>query len=274
MKIIVFGGRGMLGSTLVRKLVEAGYDPEAPTCRILEVKDVPDLSSYDLVFNCLGAIPQKKGDYATMVWANTVVPRLLSRTARKLVHFSTDCVFSGLRNMREKYLENDGDWSTDDYGWTKRNGEISDDPNVLTIRTSIIGHRGPVGLLDWFLTGNHPINTKGVREVKGYCNHHWNGFTTNELANILIKNMRIVQDLLRGVVQLGGEGVSKYYLLCKIKEIYQIDTEVQPITVVPMINKCLETSKSILPYIVIKPLQQQITEMREDELRWGGLGAL
>ena len=127
MKIIVFGSCGMLGSTLVKKLLDAGYLPDTPVHRITQANDIPDLKGYDLVFNCLGAIPQKKSSFENMVWANTIIPRLMSRTSRKLVHFSTDCVFSGLYNPG-RYNENDGDWSTDDYGWTKRNGEMLNNP--------------------------------------------------------------------------------------------------------------------------------------------------
>lgn len=271
MRLIVLGHAGMLGSTLYRKLIDTGYSPEIVSYKIFTVQDVPDLSCYDIVFNCIGAIPQKKRNFADMVWANVVIPRLLSRTARKLVHFSTDCVFSGLHNTSDGYQDTTTDWGVDDYSWSKRHGEIKDSPGVLNIRTSIIGHRGPVGLLDWFLYGTHPKNDEGTEYVAGYANHYWNGFTTNELANIIIRNINYIQACLSGVVQLGGEKISKYVLLDTIKKVYLKNTIIQSEAGGPTINKCLQTSLVGSGFSHSrKPVEKQIREMREDEIRWFG----
>jgi dTDP-4-dehydrorhamnose reductase len=247
MKCLVIGSNGMLGSTLMSSLIQAGIDVDSYNDRIL-TPNFHDFFYYDLVFNCIGAIPQKHPSFEQMLWVNSVFPRLLSRKANKVIHFSTDCVFSGLHNLG-LYKWDDTDWATDDYGWTKRQGEIIDSPRVLTIRTSIIGHHGPTGLLEWFLYGDHPST------VSGYVNHYWNGFTTTELSNILIKNITSLKDAW-GLWQLGGERISKYELLKLIASIYDMATVVKPDETAE-VNKCLQSNVPIL----IKPLAQQLSEM-------------
>ena len=264
MKILVLGYRGMLGSTLYRKLVEQ-WGVECVLGHSVRINSVFDyvrefddgkvLSGYDIVFNCIGAIPQKQPTTEELIWNNITLPMLLSRDCKKVVHFSTDCIFSGKTGQ---YSSDSEDWATDMYGWTKRMGEVYDQ-NVVVIRTSIIGHRGPKGLLEWFLNGTHT-------EVGGYVNHFWNGCTTNELAFLICNNFNFFLNG-RGLLQLGGQRVSKYELLCMVADVYGVSTVIKKV-------ECPQTvDKSLLPnhkyFSVFKPLIMQLAEMRQEEQRWG-----
>ena len=130
----------------------------------------------------------------------------------KLIHISTDCVFSGLRkNYSEKHKPDPKDL----YGKSKLNGEFSSTKN-LVIRTSIIGHElnNKRGLLEWFL--------KQKKEVYGYENAYFSGLTTYELSKI-IYNKILFNKKIFGLYHISGNKISKYRLLQKIKKIYKLN---------------------------------------------------
>jgi dTDP-4-dehydrorhamnose reductase len=129
----------------------------------------------------------------------------------RLIHISTDCIFSGLKG---NYAENDTPDATDLYGKTKLLGEINY-KNAVTIRTSVIGHEVSTtqGLLDWFLSQS------GV--VKGFEKAIFSGLTNIELAKIIYKTI-IPNYNLKGIYHISGETISKYRLLLIIKKIYNM----------------------------------------------------
>ncbi|RZJ46767.1 MAG: SDR family oxidoreductase, partial [Flavobacterium sp.] len=168
----------------------------------------------DIIINCIGMLidsSRKKPDET--IYGNAYFPFLLKKIAEeisaKLIHISTDCVFSGKSG---KYTETSLKDATDLYGLSKSLGEIIDDKN-LTIRTSIIGpelkQKGE-GLFHWFM------NQKGT--INGYKSNIWSGVTTLELAKFLefiIENPRV------GLVHLTNNGaISKFDLLKLFNEIY------------------------------------------------------
>lgn len=135
-----------------------------------------------------------------------------------MIHFSTDCVFSGKRG---NYVETDISDSDDLYGRTKYLGEIGNAANVLTLRTSVIGHemRNPVSLLEWFIAQNN-------RQVHGYTQAMYSGVTTNWLAEVVA---RIINQRLNGLYQVTSEApVSKYELLSMIRDEYGLNIAIVP----------------------------------------------
>ncbi len=193
MKIAVLGASGMLGhkmfQLLGRRFEEVWAlmleDPAAPPfgrVELLQGKRVvpgcdamsfPALSRAlaelrpDVVVNAVGIIKQRDSARAAVpcIALNALLPHQLADCAAswggRVIHFSTDCVFSGRRG---NYTEDDVPDAGDLYGRTKCLGEVSRD-NALTLRTSIIGreltaHRS---LLDWFLSQNHGT-VKGFRK--------------------------------------------------------------------------------------------------------------
>lgn len=168
----------------------------------------------DFVINCIGVLingSQNSPDNA--IYSNSYFPHYLSKISDekdfKLIHISTDCVFSGKGG---KYVEDSVKDATDIYGLSKSLGEIVDDKN-LTIRTSIIGpeikEKGE-GLFHWFLSQEG--------KIYGYRSNFWSGVTTLELAYfidwILDKNFK-------GLVHLtNNEAISKYDLLALVAKIF------------------------------------------------------
>lgn len=170
----------------------------------------------DVVINCVGIIKQKLNyqNIREAIAINASLPHYLAHLCQRknirLVHISTDCVFSGNRG---RYTELDHPDAKDLYGRTKRYGELLTFPNTLTLRTSIIGHEqgSHYALLDWFLAQDE--------EVRGFSQALFSGFTTLELSRLLEKIILHFPDL-RGLYHLSAEPIDKCSLLKLIAEIY------------------------------------------------------
>ncbi len=223
-KVLVLGGTGMLGSKVYevlskrfttlatsRSFIEGFIPMDAMDSR--RVRDVVSSTGADVVVNCIGVLKDET-DLITNITVNTMFPHQLARYCRRLIHISTDCVFSGDSGWYDEEHSPDAD---DLYGRTKLWGEVQY-KNCLTIRTSFIGREG--GLLKWF------IDNDGGK-VQGYTNAIFNGFTTQALAN-LIGNL--IEDLpdMYGLYHVSSNPISKYDLLVKIRDAMQLDIEIEP----------------------------------------------
>ena len=136
----------------------------------------------------------------------------------RLIHISTDCVFSGEKG---NYLETDQSDAKDLYGKTKFLGELTSYKNSITLRSSIIGPelKGRLSLLEWFL------NTK--ESVNGFTNAIYSGFTTLELTNI-IENYVIPNPNISGLFNVSSDSISKYDLLEIIAKVYKKNVSIKP----------------------------------------------
>ncbi len=163
----------------------------------------------DVVVNAIGIVKQRSTatDPVLSISVNSLFPHRLAKlcdaAGARLIHFSTDCVFSGRRG---EYVEDDVPDPIDLYGRSKLLGEV-DAHGVLTIRTSIIGREleNMTGLLEWFL------GQAGGR-VKGFTRVTWGGVTTNFLAHTVAQLIREAPDI-SGIFHLSGPAISKYQLL-------------------------------------------------------------
>lgn len=178
--MIVLGSNGMLGSMicfLATKYNRPFVSLSKSDFNIYDNISKLDtyLSSDSIIINCIGAIPQKDYSIEEYNIINTIFPQNLSIYCKmkhiKLIHISTNCVFSGSSDSTEMDIPN----ATDIYGISKYLGEPS---YGLVIRCSIIGPEKHTfcGLLEWFLHSN---------EVYGFIDSFWNGITTLELSNII-----------------------------------------------------------------------------------------
>ena len=152
-------------------------------------------------------------NYLSTIYINSLLPhriaKICSKFSIRLINFSTDCVFSGVRG---NYTEDDIPDPIDFYGRTKLVGEVNYG-NVLTIRTSFIGHQinSKYGLLEWFLTQKD--------NCKGFVNAIYSGLPTIEIAKILNDHI-IFNKKLKGLYQISGNAINKYELLSLINKIY------------------------------------------------------
>ena len=260
MKILILGASGMLGHNLfetfsendqfetfgvIRKNVDTGFFKK----NLKRLKQISDANKIDeiskllkevspkVVINCIGLIKQKNNSQsiADSIELNSLFPHLLHQASlgvgAKLIHFSTDCVFSGKKG---NYKEKDKSDSVEIYGLSKRLGEI-DSNRALTLRTSIIGHeiKSHVSLLDWFL------NQEG--SVKGYKKAIFSGLTTIEISKVL-QQIILNNFNLSGIYHLSANSISKYDLLKLVAKIYKKNIEILEDTEVK-IDRSLDSSK-------------------------------
>jgi len=262
MKIIVLGATGMLGFGIFKSLsLNTKYDVYGTTRSINKFKkffsdeeqnkiinfDALDEEGHlqeifreispDYVINCIGLITQ--GDINNksaipFISLNSLFPHKVEKECcihkAKLVHFSTDCVFSGLMgNYSEKSIPD----AVDYYGRSKLLGEV-DHPPHLTIRTSIIGHEllTNKSLIDWFLSQN---------EVHGYENAVFSGLPVNHISEVL-NNFVLGKDLPEGIYHLSGDPINKYELLKKVASVYEKNIKINRNTDYA-VDKSLDSSR-------------------------------
>jgi len=261
MRVLILGASGMLGHKL-RQVFRDRFDTWATVRsdyrkylsydlfdqeRLLGGVDVFDFNKVveavrtaqpDVVINCIGInkqLPTAK-DPVISLTVNSLFPHHLARlcqsTSASLVHISTDCVFSGHKGM---YTEDDLPDSDDLYGRSKLLGEV-DNPSCLTLRTSFIGRELETanGLVEWFLS-----NRSGC--VQGYTNAIFTGFPTLILARIIADVIDRHADL-SGLYHLSSEPISKFQVLCLLRDVFQVPIEIEPFSSV-CVDRSLDSGR-------------------------------
>ncbi len=258
-KLLIFGGQGMLGSMLVDYF--HGYsdyhvfyttrEKRDPGGLYLDAEDpilldkVIECVSPDIAINCMGILNQyAQANPQLAYWVNGLVPHrirhAMEKNQGKLIHISTDCVFSGERGGHTEVDEPDG---KSVYAKSKALGEVAESPH-LTIRTSIIGpeiRQHGIGLLHWFL------QQKG--EISGYSQAFWNGVTTLELAHC-IRHV-IEEEPVSGLLHITApEPISKYELL----KLFQLEFQKEDVIIREddsvSLNRTLKKSRADFHYSV------------------------
>jgi dTDP-4-dehydrorhamnose reductase len=179
----------------------------------------------DIIINAAGVTIRRLEDSSLnqIIFTNSLLPNILNKWSEKhncrLIHFSTDCVFSGKKG---KYKENDITDALDIYGKTKSLGEVNSD-HCLTLRSSMVGFElnNKTELLEWvFKNQNKTIN--------GFSNIIYSGITTSLMSKIIIKIIKDFPDLT-GIYNVSSTPISKYYLLKKINTIFDLNIEIKSI---------------------------------------------
>ncbi len=246
MNVLVLGADGMLGHQLVRGLVAANHEVVAVTrrvpmpltrealegARIVTGVDVRILDTIvgavggarpAAVLNCIGIVKQRTEakDALESIRVNSVFPHALASlcatVGARLVHLSTDCVFSGRAG---NYTEDDLPDPIDLYGRSKLLGEISA-PGCLTLRTSIIGLElmRRESLLEWFLRQNE--------SATGWTRARYSGVTTIELSRLVVRLLQERPDL-EGIWQVSSDPITKYDLLVMLRDAIRRDVAIVP----------------------------------------------
>jgi dTDP-4-dehydrorhamnose reductase len=185
----------------------------------------------DVVVNCAGLTKHLIGgnDPIPALTMNSLLPHRLAElcgiAGARLIHVSTDCVFSGKAG---NYHETDHPDASDVYGKTKHLGEVAG-PNLITLRTSTIGHEMNTrfGLLEWFLA---------QKECKGYRRAIFSGLPTVEFARV-VRDLVIPNRELSGLYHVGANPINKDSLLRIISKTYGC-----PTTIVPDDDLCIDRS--------------------------------
>jgi dTDP-4-dehydrorhamnose reductase len=246
LKVLVLGASGLIGSTFLRVLSEkpsldvfgtlrSGYFglqlKDIASSKIFTGVDVEDDSKVldtfaaihpDVVINCVGVTKHKDDGNQPInaIKLNALFPHRLAQICSlldiRLIHVSTDCVFSGKNGF---YSESDQPDANDIYGKSKALGEVLYG-DALTIRTSTIGHElnTSYGLLNWFLSQTD--------KCKGFKKAVFSGLPTVVLAQVF-KDHILNNRALKGLYHVAAAPINKYDLLQLIAETYgkKIDIE-------------------------------------------------
>ena len=228
-KILVIGCKGMAGH-VVKNYLEStqNYDVWGLARGVLaekiinldvsstkKLKNVLNKGDFDVVINCIGLLNKTAEDNPELaIWFNSYFPHLLASFGEKynfkLIHISTDCVFSGKEGA---YKEDSFKNGIGFYAQSKALGEVVNSKD-LTFRTSIIGPElkpDGIGLFHWFM------NQAGV--ISGFTEVFWTGVTTIELAKAI--NEAIIQELT-GLYQLtNSTKICKYDLVSDLNRVFK-----------------------------------------------------
>jgi dTDP-4-dehydrorhamnose reductase len=245
--VLVLGATGMLGNAVLRLFARSegisvrGTVRSMRSARLLPANLQPllvdgvDIEQFDslargiaktrpdVVINCIGVVKQlaEADDPLTALPINSLLPHRLAQLCAiaeaRLVHVSTDCVFSGGKGM---YTEADFPDANDLYGRSKYLGEV-DYPHAITLRTSIIGHEldGARSLLCWFLAQSG--------SVRGFTKAIFSGLPTVELARV-IRDHVLPHPELHGLYHVSAAPINKYDLLQLIAGTYGKSIDIQP----------------------------------------------
>jgi dTDP-4-dehydrorhamnose reductase len=248
MKVLILGGSGMVGHALIKNL-SVKYEVfsilrqrkdlestkffkkilEKNKCIFLDdinqhkkLDEVVKKISPDILINCIGVIKQR-GDVnniLNMIKINALLPHILNeicfKNKVKLIHLSTDCVFSGKKGY---YKESDNPDPVDKYGASKLLGEIVEG-DALTIRTSFIGPElfNKKSLFEW-------IKSQKDGEIDGFDKAIYSGLTTYAFAKV-IEQIIDKHLQLNGIWQVSSDPISKFDLIVLINLIFKLNIKI------------------------------------------------
>lgn len=272
MKILVLGANGMAGHVISAYLDEKGYDVYGFARSKLKNKNITgfigdarniesiiriiESEKIDIVVNAIGILNDDcDKNPLNSIYINSYFPHLLAskiiNSNVKIIHLSTDCVFSGTSGPYTELSKKDG---TRFYDQSKSLGELIDDKN-LTFRTSIIGpdiNKDGKGLVNWFLSQKD--------KVDGYEGVLWTGVTTLVLAEAIEK---AIKERITGVYHLvNNKTISKFKLLTFINAHMNRNIIINKVYL-PIISKQLINTREDLSYEV-----PQYEDMIKSMIKW------
>jgi dTDP-4-dehydrorhamnose reductase len=259
-RVLVVGASGMLGHEAIRVLAPdfevwgacRNLD-ELPSLGIPADRLLPGLDASraesaleilervrpDVCLNAAGIVKQRAEAKAAVpsIAVNSLWPHVLAEACVKysarMVHVSTDCVFSGATG---NYSERDVPDDFDLYGRSKLLGEVTDQSHVVTLRTSIIGWQigVPTGLVAWFAAHRR-------EPLKGFRRAIFSGLTTRVLTEV-IRDVIIPDPSLSGLWHVSADPIDKYTLLLDLARHMGWNVQITPVDE-PAIDRSLDSTR-------------------------------
>jgi dTDP-4-dehydrorhamnose reductase len=266
-KVVILGSTGMLGNAVAKTFLN-NKNFETITSYRKESHKLNDNSFYfdatkdsfnniphcDYIINCIGIIkPYMKNNMISNVHVNSIFPHVLSQwctnNGTKMIHITTDCVFSGDSGFYTEVSSHD---CLDEYGKSKSLGEPSE---CMVLRTSIIGEEihSFSSLISW-------VKSQNGKTISGYTNHMWNGMTTTQYAKCCIE---IIEKNLyeNGLFHIHSDDVTKYDLVKMIAEEFKLKLTINPKVVENSCNRTLRSLKNLNAKLTIDKIENQLKEI-------------
>jgi dTDP-4-dehydrorhamnose reductase len=260
MRILILGGNGMIGHkmyqiisknhqdtwvTLRNSLSSYSYSEIYNFTKVIDNIDLVnfklllkqlDLINPDVIINACGITIRRGIDAlkSNSIILNSALPHFLKEWVtsnnKRLIHFSTDCVFSGAKG---DYLDNDNKDAYDLYGSTKSMGEVIDSKYAITLRGSMIGSEleNKTELFEWFLKQKN-------KTIKGFSKVIYSGITTTKMAEIVIKLIDHYQNI-SGIYNISSKPISKFELLKLWNDFFDINANIE-------IDKSYTSNKNLI----------------------------
>lgn len=266
-KVIILGSTGMLGNEVLMHFLKAeGFDVNSSVrdgrfkigCNFFfdpTIDNVASLPFADFYINAIGVIkPHMLKDLKTSIYINSIFPRELAdeceKRDSKLIHITTDCVFSGKNGNYNEYSLHD---ALDEYGKSKSLGEPE---NCMVVRTSIIGPElhNKVSLISW-------VQAQTGKEINGFTNHLWNGITTLQYAKVCEK---IINENLysNGLYHIHSPNtVNKFELVTIIDYKYKVGARITPVEASTVVDRTMSTEKDLCEKLSIPEIMFQIMQL-------------
>ena len=242
MKILILGADGMIGHKMAQTLSNSNFEIHLNTRtnkgflekifskshihqfdflnqNILELlnKVFPDI-----ILNAAGiTIRRGSENLENAKKLNSELPNKIDSwckiNQKRQIHFSTDCVFSGLKG---NYLDLDIPDAKDNYGLTKGNGEVNSE-HTLTLRSSMIGREvfNKTELLEWVIKNKN-------NKIKGFENAIYSGITTLWMSELVVKILNEFP-ILHGIYNISSKPISKFELITKINELFKLNIDIE-----------------------------------------------
>ena len=241
MKILVLGADGMIGHKIAQILINHQYDiilnsrsrsaflkKTFPSAQVIgfdlsfiKIKELLNNLNPELIINAVGITIRRGAEYdQTTNYINSILPHEIDlwcqENKKKLIHFSTDCVFSGKTG---NYSDNDLPDAEDSYGKSKRLGEVNSS-STLTIRTSMIGRElfNKTELLEWVISNKN-------KKVNGFDMAIYSGVTTLWMSKTVFKIINQFPNL-NGIWNISSNPISKFNLIKKINHKFKLNLDI------------------------------------------------
>ena len=266
-KIVILGSTGMLGSMLLEYFSSTNKYEITSSVRNIDFESnnnflfdplinyMSELPYADYFINAIGTIkPFMSKNMSDSIYLNALFPRDLADECNKkrikLVHITTDCVFSGKDGNYDEDSEHD---ALDDYGKSKSLGEPE---NCMVLRTSIIGpevHKN-ASLVSW-------VQAQGGKDINGFTNHFWNGITTLQYAKVcdqIISNDLYDENLYH---IHSPSTVDKFELVSMTDDRYKVGANITPVEAQVTVDRTMSTKKDLCEKLNIPELKDQIAQL-------------
>ena len=285
MKILILGGDGMIGHKMDQVLSVQNHEI------VISIREKKDLTlksisskskvffndflkdnildflvkvNPDVIINAIGVTIRRgvNENISDAIYLNSLFPHQISSWAlafkKRLIHFSTDCVFSGSEGS---YLEDATPDALDYYGKTKGLGEVNS-KSSLTIRSSMIGPElfNKTELFEWI------INNK-EKEINGFSTVMYSGVTTVYMARLLADLIDNHKNLC-GIYNIASKPISKFELLHLINDNFDLGLIINDDKTV-ISNKTLNASKIEKEIGLLTPSWDElIFELKKDYMNF------